>query len=317
MKEFTDFFLKNWILIVILGNFLVAVSSIISKIVVSGSVGKPIQPTPYAFYSGIGGIIVFLPALLLNIRFNFLSMDLKAALFGLSAGIILVLSLWPFYFVLKRNETSRVMTLFVGAVPIFTFLLKYIFVGEVLSALQMLAFIFLVAGGVIISFRQHRKRGLLSLKNLPLTLLSAFGMALGLTLAEATFRLQGFLNGLIWMTGGYFFSSVILLLLPGQREKIFSVENYPEKINVVLFFSEKLIGASGLILIKFAISLISVTLVNAFEGLKQFFVLILASIISLWRPDILKEELRGVVLWQKLIAAVLVFAGIFLLIYSN
>ena len=59
MKEFTDFFFRNWILIVVIGNFLGALSNIVSKIIVSGSVSqKPIQPTPLTFYSGFFGIAV-------------------------------------------------------------------------------------------------------------------------------------------------------------------------------------------------------------------------------------------------------------------
>ena len=71
MKEFIDFFLNNWILIVILGNFFAAISSIISKIAISGSVSKPINPTVYAFYSGLGGSVVFFAALIFNIWFDF------------------------------------------------------------------------------------------------------------------------------------------------------------------------------------------------------------------------------------------------------
>ncbi|MEK7198194.1 MAG: beta-galactosidase, partial [Patescibacteria group bacterium] len=55
----------------------------------------------------------------------------------------------------------------------------------------------------------------------------------------------------------------------------------------------------------------------AFEGLRQFFVLILAAAISFWRPDILKEELKGIILWQKIVAAILVGTGLFLVVLSQ
>jgi uncharacterized protein YjeT (DUF2065 family) len=84
-----------------------------------------------------------------------------------------------------------------------------------------------------------------------------------------------------------------------------------------LFFSEKVLGTSGSIFIKYAISLMSATLVNAFEGTKQLFVLILAGIFSFFYPGVYKEELKGVVLWQKIIAAALVFSGIYLLIRNS
>ena len=317
MKEFTDFFFRNWILIVILGNFLGALSNIVSKIIVSGSVSqKPIQPTPLTFYSGFFGIAVFLPALVLNFWLNFIDMRPLAAAFGLAGGLFLILSLWPFYYVLSRNETSRVMTIFVAAVPLFTFLMKYIFIGERLKDIQLLAVMMLVIGGVLISTRRHKDGGL-GFSDTVVTALAGFGIASGLILAERSFRFQGFISGFIWITGGYFLSSVILYLWPGQKEKIENTGDYAEKKNIFLFFSEKILGTSGSILIKYSISLVSATLVNAFEGIKQFFVLILAGIFSFFFPGVYKEELKGVVLWQKIFAAALVFAGIFLLIYNN
>lgn len=317
MKEFADFFFRNWILIVIFGNLMGAFSNVISKIIVSGSTArKPIQPVPYVFYSGLFGIVVFLPALILNAWFGFIDFRILPAVVGLSGGLFLILSLWPFYHVLIKNETSRVMTIFVGAVPLFTFLLKYLVIGERLKGVQLMAVALLVVGGIMVSMRR-RENGGMGMSSVALTALAGFGIALGLVLAEKTFRLQGFISGFVWLTGGYFLSSIIMYLWPGQKSKISDTGEYAEKKNVFLFFSEKILGTSGSILIKYAISLVSATLVNAFEGLKQFFVLVLAGIFSFFYPEVYKEELKGVVLWEKILAAAFVFTGIFLLIYNK
>ena len=115
MTEFTNFFLRNWILIVILGNFLGALSSVLSKIIVSGSASrKPIEPAPYAFYSGFFGIVFFLPALILNIWLNFISLSPQSAYIGIIAGTIWILSLRPLYHVLTRHEASRVFRREIG-----------------------------------------------------------------------------------------------------------------------------------------------------------------------------------------------------------
>ena len=316
MKEFIDFFLNNWVLIVILGNLFAAVSSIISKIALSGSVSKPINPTVYAFYSGLGGSAVIFIALILNIWFNFLKISPGEAITGVLSGIFLIFGLWPFYLALYRSEASRVMTLFVGSMPIFTFLLKYFFLGERLNAIQLLAFIFLVSGGVLV-FLKKRNNFRLDFKSVFLTLGSASSIAIGLVLAGETFKLQGFFSGLFWISTGYFVASVIIFFWPGQKQKILAIDNYAERRSAFLFFSDKLFSVLGSGLVKFAISLMSATLVNAFESLRQFFVLILAAAISFWRPDILKEELKGIVLWQKIIAAILVGIGLFLIIFGQ
>ncbi|MBI2446596.1 MAG: DMT family transporter [Parcubacteria group bacterium] len=316
MKEFIDFFFKNWILIVILGNLFAAISSIISKIALSGSVSKPINPTVYAFYSGLGGSAVIFTALIFNIWFNFLKIGFEEAIIGVISGIFLIFGLWPFYLALYRSEASRVMTLFVGSMPIFTFMLKYFFLGERLNTIQFLAFIFLVSGGVLV-FLKRRDNFRLDLRSAFLTTGSALGIAIGLVLAGETFRLQGFFSGFFWISIGYLAASLIIFLWPGQKQKILAINTYAEKRSAFLFFSDKTFSILGSGLVKFAISLVSATLVNAFEGLRQFFVLILAVAISFWRPDILKEELKGIVLWQKVIAAILVGIGLFLIVFGQ
>lgn len=111
MKEFNDFFFNNWILIVILGNFLTTASSIFSKIAVSDSVSKPVNPTAYTFYSGLGGAVVFVVALILNIRLNFLILNYETGIVGIITGIFLILGLCPFYVALRHNEILRILTL--------------------------------------------------------------------------------------------------------------------------------------------------------------------------------------------------------------
>ena len=208
------------------------------------------------------------------------------------------------------------MTLFVGSMPLSTFLLKYFFLGERLNVIQFLAFIFLVSGGVLV-FLKRRNNFQLDLRSVFLTIGSAIGIAIGLVLAGETFRLQGFFSGFFWISIGYLFASLIIFLWPKQKQKILAINTYAEKRSAFLFFSDKTFSILGSGLVKFAISLVSATLVNAFEGLRQFFVLILAAAISFWRPDILKEELKGIVLWQKVIAAILVGTGLFLIVFGQ
>jgi hypothetical protein len=132
-------------------------------------------------------------------------------------------------------------------------------------------------------------------------------------MTEAIFRLQGFLSGLVWVALGYGFGALVPLILPSARQQIFSFPKNAEQKNMQMFFLDKVLSISGALLVKFAITLQSVTLVNAFEVIKQFFILCLAALLSFKYPQILKEELKGAVLWEIILAAGLVDAGIFLL----
>ena len=322
MNEFINFLSKNWILVVIFGNFLVAASNIISKVIISGSISKPLDPAPYTFWSGFSGLITFFILLIINIWLGFLQFGLGAIGFGIFSGLVLILSLWMFYVALSRNEASRVLTLYVGGVPFFTFLIKYLFLKERLGGRPLLAFTFLIIGGVLVTFRQYED-GKLELKDMVLTVGGAFGVALGLVFADITFKVQGFagqmawkgfLSGFAWILAGYFLAALIVFL--SARKKIITVD-YATKANVFWFITEKMMGSGGLTLIKYAISLVGATFVNAFEGVKQFFILIIAAVLSRWYPGVLKEELEGAILWQKILAVIMIFIGIFLLIHAK
>ena len=311
-----DFVLNNWMLIVILGNFLVAISNVVSKVILSGSVAKPLPPASYAFITGVWGLAVFPFAIVINIWTGFLRFDLWEGSFGVLAGMFFVLSLWLFYSVLEKGEASRVLTVLVGAIPLFTFLLKFGVLGERLGALQILGFGFLVVGGILVSLKKYND-SLFTFKSFFLVALAGFGFSMGGVMTEAVFRLQGFLSGLVWVALGYGLGALVPLILYSARQQIFSFPQSAEQRNMLMFFLDKVLSISGALLVKFAITLQSVTLVNAFEGIKQFFVLGLAALLSFKYPQILKEELKGAVLWEKILAAGFVAAGIFLLVLGK
>ena len=316
MQTAFDFILRNWILIVILGNFLVAASNVVSKVILSGSVAKPIPPASYAFITGVWGLAVFPFAIVINIWTGFLRFDLWEGSFGVLAGMFFVLSLWLFYSVLEKGEASRVLTVLVGAIPLFTFLLKFGVLGERLGALQILGFGFLVVGGILVSLKKYND-SLFTFKSFFLVALAGFGFSMGGVMTEAIFRLQGFLSGLAWVALGYGFGALVPLILHSARQQILGFSQSAEQRNMLMFFLDKVLSISGALLVKFAITLQSVTLVNAFEGIKQFFVLGLAALLSFKYPQILKEELKGAVLWEKILAAGFVAAGIFLLVLGK
>ncbi|MBI4018411.1 MAG: hypothetical protein HY368_02280, partial [Candidatus Aenigmarchaeota archaeon] len=55
-----------------------------------------------------------------------------------------------------------------------------------------------------------------------------------------------------------------------------------------------------------------VSLVNALDNTQNLFVLFYATIISIFKPSILKEEVKGSVIALKLLAIAVIFAGAYL-----
>ncbi|MEO6077334.1 MAG: hypothetical protein ABIP54_00930 [Candidatus Andersenbacteria bacterium] len=82
----------------------------------------------------------------------------------------------------------------------------------------------------------------------------------------------------------------------------------------IIFASNKLFAAGMFLLQTYAISLGSVSVVNALQGVQYVFVLILAVVVSLFFPKLFTEEIsRGTVL-QKMLGIMLVSFGVALLV---
>lgn len=80
-----------------------------------------------------------------------------------------------------------------------------------------------------------------------------------------------------------------------------------------LFIANKTLAGFAFLMLNYAIAIGNITLVNALEGVKYIFLLLLVFIISKFRPTILQEETTFFVLLQKTIAIALIFLGILLL----
>ena len=105
----------------------------------------------YAFFVGIWSIFnIFLLAFDPWIpTFRELAIDLLA-------GILFLATLVFWYKALHQSEATRVVPIVGALIPIFSFILSYIFLGQVLTQQQFLAFLVLVNGGVLISVKQNK-----------------------------------------------------------------------------------------------------------------------------------------------------------------
>ena len=82
--------------------------------------------------------------------------NLRELMLDLLGGLLFLATLVIWYKALHQSEATRVVPLVGALVPIFSFLLSYIFLDESLTERQFLAFIILVIGGAMISVKRTR-----------------------------------------------------------------------------------------------------------------------------------------------------------------
>lgn len=297
-----------YIIIAIIAYSLFAVNGIIDKFLLSKAVRSP---AVYAFFIGITGPFTFVLALLalipgLNITFEFLSFtDL---LIAIVAGASFVWALYFLYKATQQTSVSRILPIEGGLVPVFTLFFAYIILGERLLETQLIAFIFLVVGAVIISLR-HDQSGWHA-KAFTNAVIAAVLFALSFVLTKYTFDHSNFISGLIWTRLGFFVVAMSFLLSPSVRHGIRNVPKDTTKANKFLYLGARVSGSLSGFLQNYAISLGSVTIVNAMQGTQYALVLIGTIILSKYFPQILKEKVTRQILAQKILAIILITTGL-------
>jgi drug/metabolite transporter (DMT)-like permease len=295
----------NWLLIVLFGHLFNALAFLMDKFLLAKKITSPFV---YAFFIGALGIlgIVLIP-------FGFYVPAYDAIIRALLSGATFVLALIFFFAGLKKNEVSRVVPLTGGFVPLFTFILAYLYLGERLGSIEIVAFAALVVGGVLITID---KKGNGSASGYIYAIIAALVFAVSFVLAKQVYLEQNFIFGFVWSRFGGFIAALAILLIPSQRQAIFHQPKQQGTGNTtLLFLIGQIAGALGFVLVNYAIFLASVSLVNAMQGAQYAFLLIMIAFLGRKFPKILSEKLSGGVLIQKVIAIILISVGIVMIAF--
>ncbi len=292
--------MNTYIIIAIIAYSLLAINGVIDKFLLTKAVRHPIA---YAFFIGITGPLTWVLA---PFGLKFLSGgDLFIAIV---AGASFVLALYYLYVAIQLTSVSRILPIQGGLVPTFTLLFAYLILGERLSSYQMLAFIFLVAGAVLISLKRDRTGW--HPRALGHALLAAVLFAWSLTLTKYTFDHSNFVSGLIWTRLGFLLTSLAFLIPAKSRHYIFNTPKQTSSDNKFLYYGARLTGGAAGLMQNYAIAIGSVTIVNAMQGTQYALLLIVTAFLSRYFPKILKEEVNKKILAQKILAVACISAGL-------
>ena len=300
----------NWVLISVIAYFLSGANSVIDKYLLHRSIPHPLV---YTFYVGVFSVFSVILA-----PFGFNWPGIEQFLWAIGVGIIFLAALAAFFIALKADEASRIVALVGGATPGFILVLSIFIFGITPTGNELLALLFLVFGAVVISTRRNQKCSLIELhkhecvQSTEIALLAALLFALFFVAAKFVFSNQEFVSGFVWTRIGSFLGALLLIFIPFVRRQILHDEN-GESICRRAFIANKTLAGISFFMLNYAIALGNIALVNALEGLKYLFILILALIITRKLPAVLAEEITPFVLVQKVVAVAAIAAGLVVL----
>ena len=307
-----------WILLAILahvGNgfvFIVDKSLLRTKT----AIGKPIA---YALYSA-----AFAGLSILLIPWAHISITTFLLFWACMAGAVHIAALYMFFTAMRAGEPSRVVPITGSAVPLFTILFALTFLGEQFTTKEGIGMALLLIGGMILSVigtvkKSHKKQGAWILPIIAGVLFAAYfaitkyiyahdaDQFLGIFIITRVVEAAIALGGIALMTKGF-------ITLFARKKKSATHKRSRIGATSIVFVCNKTLAAGSFLLQTYAISLGSVSVVNALQGVQYVFVLILAVLVSLFLPKIFSEEIGKGTLLQKIAGIVLVSFGVALLV---
>ncbi|MBI4054329.1 MAG: EamA family transporter [Candidatus Doudnabacteria bacterium] len=295
--------MRVYIVFAILAYFAFALNSVIDKFLLKKTVR---EPTTYAFYIGLlSGVAIFLFPFGLDLPSG------KILVLALASGALFEFALIDFFRSLKLEDTTKVLPAMGALVPLMTFILSAVIVGERLSGRELLGLGVLVAGTLVLSARssltKHHYRWLGHVA------LAAALFAMSFTLAKAVYLEQSFISGLIWTRLGMVAAALAILVFPRARSEIFHTTLNIPAGSKALFLSGQLLAAGGGILQNYAVSIGSVTLVNALQSTQFAFLILLSWFFSTFFPHILDEDFSTKSVASKVTALIIIGWGLWLI----
>lgn len=294
-----------WIFLAISSHWFWAVGNIGDKYIVSKRVRNPFVYLVWITMLGVLSLVI-IPWTGLVIP------SAKTALFLLIGGLLYFYGGLPYIRAMQMEEPTRI-NVFWGFIPVFSLLIGQIFLKEVFLANQLLAFCFLLSGTVLASVHiKNNGRPVVS-KAVWLMMLAGLAFAIYGVLFHLAVAEVGFIQGFIWISLIQFVCALTMFLSVGFKKDFVSSVKAADRgligaVGGIAFFEK-----SGILLNQWALSLGSAALVFAFEGFQVLFVFIIASLLSIFWPNIVREEMDKKNLLLKIASLLLLIGGILFL----
>ncbi len=307
----------SWLLLATIGQFINAIVAFLDKYIVSDEKALP-KPFVYAFYSclltGFWIVIYFLGYIptLANLGFPTLEHVTKPTIqvVGMSflAAYTFFMALVSMYEALRKAEAVNVMPVIGTISALATFGMSYLFLDITLTNNFMWGIIVLSLGTLLVAQSIPKRDIILNLVH------SGVFFALHFITMKGLFLETNFDDGLFWSRVGFVLFALSLLLVPHYFDKINDqTKTTSVRTGFLVILAKILAGVAAFLLLK-ATHLGDVSVVQALDGLKFVFILLITILFSAFLPStIAKHEARPREVLQKVLYVAIIAVGYFIL----
>ena len=291
----------SWLIIALTASFLFGMTNFIDRFLVEKRIKDPF------FVSIIGGIAAVIAAgIIIGMR-GLSVLGWGDAGILLLSGFVSIIALVPWYKAIKIDDTSRVVPFF-QLIPVVVLGLSYLLLDERLTRDQLIGFVLIIGGGLSLAVERPSQELFRIRRSFWYVLLSIMLWAPVAVLFKMVAIGGNFWDALVYEMIGAGLGSVAL--------------RYYARINMWSGLRALSIGTWGIVgtnevlylaargLLFYATLIGPTALVSVVGGIQPLFALITGVVMSIWFPEIIREDIKRGTLLLKLSAIAVILVGL-------
>jgi drug/metabolite transporter (DMT)-like permease len=289
-----------WFLIGLITPTLASIGNFIDKFLIERYLVRDASVWVLSLYSALISVIV--APILLFFAPNAFHIPLANIGVLMFAGMIEMLSVFLYLSALRDEETSTVVPLF-QTIPIFSFVLGFVILGETLGLGQILAGLGVIVGSIILTLELEQGKRAIKWVPLLLMLSSSFCFAFYDALFKWSAIQETFWVSLFWQhVGAAVLGLAVFVLVRAHRRAFLSSIRVNGKWVFGLNTFNEVLNVVG-----------TIAIVATVTSYQPIFVFIIGLAFTLFFPKLLQENIAPRRLFQKVIAiAIIVCCSLYL-----
>lgn len=307
----------HWILLATAGQFMNAVVAVLDKYIVSDEKALP-RPFVYAFYSclltGFWAVIFFLGLIpqfaalgmpsFVNVQFPTIQVLSMAFLSAYTFFMALV----SMYDALRNSDAAVVMPIIGTISALSTFGLSYVFLGSALTQGHIIGILMISFGTLLVARTIPTWSVILHVVH------SGIFFALHYIVMKGLFIETSFDDGFFWSRVSFVLFALSLLMVPVYWDKIKEQSKTTTKKTGVLVLATKVLAGVAAFLLLKATDLGEVSVVQALDGIRFVFILLITAMLAHWLPaSATDRDLRPQVFFRRFLFIIIITSGFFML----
>lgn len=307
----------SWIFLAVAGQFINAIVSIFDKYIVSDEKALP-RPFVYAFYSCLltgFWAVIFLIGLIPGLSElgvptikNVSAPSIEVVALAFLAAYTFFMALVSMYDALQKTDASTVMPIIGSIAGMSTFGLSFLFLGAAHSHNFIWGIALLTVGTLLVAQTMPKFDVVLH------TVHSGLFFGFHWITIKALFLETTFDNGFFWSRVGFILFTLSLLLVPVYLNKIKGQTiTTSRKTGLIVIIAKVFAGIAAFLLLK-ATDMGDVSVVQALDGLRFVFILIIGSIFAHWLPQSAADkDRRPQTFFRRLLFVIVITIGFVML----